>query len=107
MVSASFMFFSFACAFDEAQKKVRPAAITPPRMRFVIRCVFTVLLLLRKKISMPMPPVCEHPDPFLEDGFELGLPTYRATDERTRACESCIMNMMPMRLEKLRQADLN
>src|SRR6202790_4218202 len=35
------------------------------------------------------------------------LSTYRATDEQTRACESCIMNMMSMRLEKLRQADLN
>src|SRR6202012_5893742 len=44
---------------------------------------------------------------FFEDGFEQGLRTYRATDERTCACESCIMNMMSMRLEKLRQADLN
>src|SRR3984885_13648209 len=35
------------------------------------------------------------------------LLTYRATDERTLACESCIMGMMSMRLEKLRQADLN
>src|SRR5580700_4736604 len=40
MVSASFIFFSFACAFDEAQKKVKPTAITPPRMYFVICCLF-------------------------------------------------------------------
>src|SRR5712691_144025 len=33
--------------------------------------------------------------------------TYRATDEQTPACESCIISMMSMRLEKLRQADLN
>src|SRR5713101_6347775 len=35
------------------------------------------------------------------------LSTYRARDEQTSACGSCIMNMMSMRLEKLRQADLN
>src|SRR6201982_329197 len=39
--------------------------------------------------------------------FSALLSTYRNTDEQTRACESCIINMMPMRLEKLRQADLN
>src|ERR1700745_20808 len=39
--------------------------------------------------------------------FSALLSTYRSTDEQTRACESCIINMMPMRLEKLRQADLN
>src|SRR5207249_9663453 len=33
--------------------------------------------------------------------------TYTATDERTKACGSCIINIMSMRLEKLRQADLN
>lgn len=33
--------------------------------------------------------------------------SYRAKDEQTSACESCIMGMMTMRLEKLRQADLN
>src|ERR1700735_132695 len=48
MVSASFIFFSFACAFDEAQEKVRPTAITPPGMYFVICCIFTVLLLYKK-----------------------------------------------------------
>jgi hypothetical protein len=40
----------------------------------------------------------EHKNPLLSP--------YRATDEQKRACESCIINMMPMRLEKLRQADL-
>src|SRR5246127_1713276 len=35
------------------------------------------------------------------------LSTFRATDEQTHACESCIIRMMSMRLEKLRQADLN
>jgi hypothetical protein len=35
------------------------------------------------------------------------LSTHRATDEQTRACESCIMNMTSMRVEKLRRADLN
>src|SRR5438270_2742738 len=35
------------------------------------------------------------------------LSTYAATDEQTSACRSCIMHMMPMRLEKLRQVDLN
>src|ERR1700740_906723 len=35
------------------------------------------------------------------------LSTYTATDEQTPACGSCIMDMMSMRLEKLRQADLN
>src|ERR1700731_1779922 len=35
------------------------------------------------------------------------LSTYTATDEQTHACESCIISMMSMRLEKLRQADLN
>src|SRR5882757_10681890 len=33
--------------------------------------------------------------------------THRPTDEQTSTCGSCIINMMPMRLEKLRQADLN
>ena len=47
MVSASFIFFSFACAFDEAPKKVRPTAITPPRMYFVICCVCTVLIIVK------------------------------------------------------------
>src|SRR6267143_7230038 len=32
---------------------------------------------------------------------------YRATDEQRKACESCIIGIMSMRLEKLRQADLN
>src|SRR5215469_10066350 len=32
---------------------------------------------------------------------------YTATDERTTACESCIIIMNAMRLEKLRQIDLN
>jgi hypothetical protein len=35
------------------------------------------------------------------------LSTYTATDEQTQACESCIISMISMRLEKLRQADLN
>src|SRR5260370_29359844 len=35
------------------------------------------------------------------------LSTYRATDEQTPACGSCIISMMSMRLAKLRQADLN
>src|ERR1700679_2138892 len=35
------------------------------------------------------------------------LSTYRATDERETSCESCIINIMSMHLEKLRQADLN
>src|SRR6202790_3292493 len=39
--------------------------------------------------------------------FRAVLSTYTATDEQTRECGSCIINMMPMRLEKLRQADLN
>src|SRR4030081_3598147 len=43
----------------------------------------------------------------IEFSFGALLSTYRAIDEQTRACESCIMNMMSMRLEKLRQADLN
>jgi len=51
MVSASFIFCSFACAFDEAQKKLRPKAITPPSMYFVIRCVFTALLLAEKILT--------------------------------------------------------
>src|ERR1700737_2563597 len=43
----------------------------------------------------------------IEFSFWALLSTYRAIDEQTRACESCIMNMMSMRLEKLRQVDLN
>src|SRR6202046_1917818 len=43
----------------------------------------------------------------IEFSFYPLLSTYRATDERTHACESCIMSMMAMRLEKLRQVDLN
>src|ERR1700693_5295565 len=35
------------------------------------------------------------------------LSTYTATDEQPRAFESCIISMMSMRLEKLRQAYLN
>src|SRR5580698_2741067 len=35
------------------------------------------------------------------------LSTYTAIDAQTHACESCIMGIMSMRLEKLRQADLN
>src|ERR1700721_2464222 len=63
MGSASFIFFAFACAFDEAQKKVRPTAITPPRMYFVICCIFTVLLLV--KTAKPMRSVSEHPEPII------------------------------------------
>src|SRR5262249_16183373 len=33
--------------------------------------------------------------------------TYTATDEQTTACGSCIIIMVAMRLEKLRQVDLN
>src|SRR6202041_3171150 len=43
----------------------------------------------------------------IEFSFCALLSTYTATDEQTPPCGSCIMNMMPMRLEKLRQADLN
>ena len=35
------------------------------------------------------------------------LSIYRARDEQTSTCGSCIISMMPMRLEKLHQADLN
>src|ERR1700728_2830849 len=74
MVSASFIFFSFACAFDEAQKKVRPAAITPPRMYFVICCVCKTLLLVKRKFLSLCGLFASIPNHFFEDGFERGLP---------------------------------
>src|ERR1700722_18517915 len=43
----------------------------------------------------------------IEFSFCAVLLTYTATDAQTHGCESCIMGMMSMRLEKLRQADLN
>src|ERR1700723_1470497 len=43
----------------------------------------------------------------IEFSFCALLSTYTATDEQTPPCGSCIINMMSMRLEKLRQADLN
>src|SRR5215471_2374897 len=43
----------------------------------------------------------------IEPSFWALLLTCTATDEQTSPCESCIMDMMSMRLEKLRQADLN
>jgi hypothetical protein len=58
-----------ADAFDEAQKKVKPTAITPPRMYFVICCLFTVLPLSKTKIPKPMRTVCELPEPFLRGLF--------------------------------------
>src|SRR6201997_4792867 len=43
----------------------------------------------------------------IEFSFCALLSTYRGKDGQTCTCESCIINMMSMRLEKLRQADLN
>ena len=45
--------------------------------------------------------------PRIAPAFRALLSTYRVKDEQTHACDSCIMNMMPMRLEQLRQVDLN
>src|SRR6202453_6760 len=75
MVSASFIVFSFACAFDEAlKKKVRPTAITPPRMHFVICWVFTVLLLVKRNFLSLCGLFASIPNHFFEGGFERGLP---------------------------------
>src|ERR1700722_3323654 len=73
MVKASFIFFSFACAFDEAQKKVKPTAITPPRMYFLTCCAFTVPLLVRRKFLSLCSLFASIPNHFFEDSFERGL----------------------------------
>src|ERR1700678_596581 len=72
MVSASFILFSFFCAFAEAQKEVRPTAIAPPRMYFVICWVFTVLLLVKRKFPSLCNLFASIPNHFFEDGFERG-----------------------------------
>src|SRR5580704_8964370 len=43
----------------------------------------------------------------IEFSFCAVLSTYTAIDAQTHGCESCIMGIMSMRLEKLRQVDLN
>src|SRR6202021_445082 len=74
MVNASFIFFSFACAFDEAQTKVKPIAITLPRMYFVICWASTVLPLVKRKFLSLYGLFASIPNHFFEDGFERGLP---------------------------------